>query len=139
MKKTAAVDELPTLQETKPPKLTPAQRQAIREQARARNGHIRPARSEDPRGTADLPWVKPSEYNAATDFLNQLDDPGLAGFIENLEADIKKTGTHVDSRGKIDSGWSDIPTEVVVDSGVVLWLARMILKTRKQLKQVPRG
>jgi hypothetical protein len=125
VKKTAAVDELPTLQETKPPKLTTAQRQVIREQARGMGGRIRPARSEDPTGSRDLLWIKPAAYNAATDFLNTLDDDALCGYIIGVRDNIKAFGRLAEH---------SIPApSISVNDRVLLWLAEMILRTRSQL------
>jgi hypothetical protein len=110
---------------TKPPKLTPAQRQGLREQERAREGHIRPARSEDPTGSRDLPWIKPAAYNAATDFLNTLDDDALCGYIIGVRDNIKTFGRLAEH---------SIPApSISVNDGILLWLAEMILRTRSQL------
>jgi hypothetical protein len=82
-----------------------------------------------------LPWIKPTAYNAATDFLNRLDDDGLAGYIVGLKEDITKFDSHTDYQGITHTrATQDIPTPGIgVEAGVMVCLPEMILRTRSQL------
>ena len=116
------------------PDLTPAQRKRKLKEHRKQYKEIRPLRSEDKEGTKHLAWVKQHEYDAASRFCNQMPDAVLARYIKNLEKKLSASREiYTDSHGRVHSGFSSLEIPIQVDSGFLLWLAKMILKLRKEI------
>jgi hypothetical protein len=95
---------------------------------------IRPKRSEQKRETRELEWIKQHEYDDLSDHLNGLTDTQLTECIKKLKPLMKRPGRSVTQAGKKSYEHVSIPTTISVDAGVVHWMAKEILRTRKQAK-----
>jgi len=86
---------------------------------------IRPKRKDHPESCGKM-WIKQNEYDAICDYLNSLSDAQLAHFIKRHKpkempgVSWKKGITH----------YYPVEVRLLVDGGVVHWIAEAILKER---------